>query len=796
MLNKFMICLIFTAFIAAASGKPACADDLYKKPPADLVKLTEDYSPRLTSVSPTGAHLLILEKTTYPPIAQYAKNKIPLAGLKVYPAEKRPERERFLSSLTLVDCMTGEETSLPLPQPMFFDPPRWSSDGKHFAFTSDGEKGLELWLGNTGTKTVEKIENGLTGIFTDGFSWQSDDLILFYRTAGENPPEKPALPPGPAIEENDGTVKKSVTYQNLLKNDFDEQCFEYYATVQPVLYRISTGETRLLGKPDMYADFSLSPDGGFFFVQKIEKPFSRKVPYYFFAMSYEVWTEQGERTACIARRPVQDNKPFDGVPTGPRMALWSPACDARLIWVEALDGGDSAGKAALRDRIVFRDFSKDNAGTVGEFKDRVAGITFLDGENRALIATTDRKTRWTETVVAEMTENGKRSEALFSRNQKDAYNDPGAPVTARTPNQTAVAVFDGERIFLDGDGASPQGDFPFLAACNLRTGEREVLFRSGEKAYDYFIRFAPGGRILISRENTENPPNIYSRELTGGMEKQLTFHQDPFPELRGIKKEIIRYKRYDGTQLSGTLYLPAGWKEGDNPLPLLMWAYPREYTDPSVAGQIRGSHYNFTQFPGYSPLLFATQGYAVLNNASMPVIGSPDTKNDTFVRQITGSAKAAIDYLAQRKIADPKRVVVGGHSYGAFMTANLLAHSDLFAAGIARSGAYNRTLTPFGFQDEKRSFWEAPDVYIKMSPFTYADKIKTPILLIHGMEDSNSGTYPLQSQRFYEALKANGATCRLVMLPFEEHGYRAKESVLTTTAEMLEWADKYTGTKR
>jgi dipeptidyl aminopeptidase/acylaminoacyl peptidase len=130
------------------------------------------------------------------------------------------------------------------------------------------------------------------------------------------------------------------------------------------------------------------------------------------------------------------------------------------------------------------------------------------------------------------------------------------------------------------------------------------------------------------------------------------------------------------------------------------------------------------------------------------------------------------------------------------MTANLLTHSRLFAAGIAESGAYNRTLTPFGFQNERRSYWEAPEIYNRMSPFMNADKVKDPMLLIHGMADNNSGTFPIQSESYYAALKGFGATVRLVLLPDESHGYAARESILHKHWEVLNWMNKYVRDKK
>ena len=184
-------------------------------------------------------------------------------------------------------------------------------------------------------------------------------------------------------------------------------------------------------------------------------------------------------------------------------------------------------------------------------------------------------------------------------------------------------------------------------------------------------------------------------------------------------------------------------------------------------------------------------GYAVLDNAAMPIVGDPRTVNDHFVEQVVMDAKAAVEKAVAMGVTDPARVGVGGHSYGAFMTANLLCHTDLFAAGIARSGAYNRTLTPFGFQSESRTLWQAPDMYFKVSPFLSADKIKGALLLIHGEADNNPGTFPVQSERMYQAVRGNSGTVRYVSLPYESHGYEARESVGHTLYEMITWFDKY-----
>jgi dipeptidyl aminopeptidase/acylaminoacyl peptidase len=277
--------------------------------------------------------------------------------------------------------------------------------------------------------------------------------------------------------------------------------------------------------------------------------------------------------------------------------------------------------------------------------------------------------------------------------------------------------------------------------------------------------------------------------------RALTRFADPTPQIRGIKQELLTYERADGVKLSGTLYLPADHVEGTK-LPLFVWAYPLEYTDPATAGQNTNATTRALRIRGASHLALVLAGYAVLDNATMPVVGDPETMNDTFVEQIVASAQAAIDACVARGVADPDHVGVGGHSYGAFMTANLLAHCDLFRAGIARSGAYNRTLTPFGFQSERRTIWQARDTYVTLSPFFVADRIDEPLLMIHGEKDSNTGTFPIQSERLYQAVKGNGGAARLVMLPGEDHGYQARESVLHTVAEMLDWCERHVRSER
>ncbi len=532
-------------------------------------------------------------------------------------------------------------------------------------------------------------------------------------------------------------------------------------------------------------------------VYEIKKPYSYSVPYYYFAHSLEIWDRDGNLIHIFADLSLADEVPMRGVPTGPRSVEWRALKSATLIWVEALDEGDPEKEVPYRDKIMTLSAPFEAKPTkVMKVQHRYYGISWLQPEGNAIVTEYNWKKRWRTTYLVNIDDPSITPKKIIDISSQDRYNDPGRPVSTITRAGEYILLQDKDWVYLSGSGASPKGDMPFLDKLNLKSMKKERLFQSSEGSYESFIDFVGESRkqIITRYESKTEPPNYYLVDLKRKKKTALTDYKDPAPQLTGLKKQLIKYTREDGVELSGTLYLPPGYKEGER-RPCVVWAYPREYSDRRIAGQVRGSPHRFTFFRGTSQLFFLTQGYVLLDGAQMPVVGDPKTMNDTFVDQIVSSLKAAIDKLDSMGVIDPKRVGVGGHSYGAFMTANLLAHCDLLAAGIARSGAYNRTLTPFGFQSERRTLWQAPELYFKVSPFMHAHKINEPILLIHGEADNNSGTFPIQSRRLFHALKGHGANVRLVMLPNESHGYRARESVLHVLAEMLEWFDKYVKNK-
>lgn len=773
------------------------AQEPYKLPPQEVIDIVNTPPHPRVTVSPTEDFMLLLEYDPIPSIAYMSQPLHRLAGMRILPKYNARIITSFYTGITIERVKDKSTMRVALPEGAKLGFPRWSYDGQHFAFLRYVETGVELWVADVKTGKAKPLTGPIiNATLGSGFAWLPDNRHLLVHTVLEDrgaPPEKLAVPIGPNTQQTSGKVSKVRTYQDLLINKHDEAFFDYYTTSQLLEIHVLSGQSRKVGSPGIYLSADPSPNGKYLLVYKIKKPYSYSVPYYMFTHSLEIWNIDGELAHLLADLPLADEVPIRGVPTGPRSVEWRALKPATLIWVEALDEGDPKKIVPHRDKLMTLSAPfEDEAKEVLKIQHRYRDVSWLKPAGNTFITEYNWKRRWRTTYLVDVDDPSKAPKKVFDLSIHDRYNDPGEPVITVTPSGENILLQDKDWIYLSGSGASPQGDRPFLDKMNIKTMEKKRLFHCEEKSYERFVAFAEKSRrkIITSYESLTEPPNHFLYDLKSKKRTALTDFQDPTPQLKGFKKQLLFYEREDGIPLSGTLYLPPNYKEGEK-LPLVVWAYPREYSSRRVAGQVRGSQYRFTFFRGTSQLFFLTQGYAILDSAQMPVVGDPKTMNDTFVEQIVASAKAAIDKLDSMGIIDPRRVGVGGHSYGAFMTANLLAHSDLFAAGVARSGAFNRTLTPFGFQSERRSLWQAPQIYFKVSPFMHAHKINEPILLIHGEVDNNSGTFPIQSKRLFHALKGHGATARLVMLPNESHGYRAKESTLHVLAEMIEWFDKY-----
>lgn len=770
----------------------------YRVPPQPIPRAIDTPPLPAVSLDPTRRTMLLMDRVLYPPVSDLARPMLRIAGDRLNPANNGPFRTRDITGFTLQDIETGEQRRVALPADSDLSRAAWSPDGAMFFFYRYLPTTIELWVGRVDTASASKVAGNLNAASGPAAMWVEGGKRLLVSLVPEDRspmPVTPVAPLGPVIQETAGVKAQVRTYQDLLQNPHDEAVFEWIMTAQLALLDPATGERTKLGSPAIFADVDPSPDSNYVLISRVQRPYSYLVPAGLFPETVEVWSmKTGEAIARLAEYPLRESIPIQGVQTGPRGFQWQPTEAAVLIYQEALDGGDPKNKVPFRDRLMRLAAPFAAPGEEwARLEHRFNGLSWLerspDAPAQVMCSEYDRDRRWRRTWL--MSVDGDAPPRLvFDRSVNDRYNDPGAMLMTRLPNgRSVVAVRDGA-VTLSGEGATPEGSRPFLDRMSLSDLKPVRLWRNDEAGYESVIDMLADGRVITSYETTTQPPNFYIRDLTGGTRKALTAFEDPVPELRRVKKELVKYKRADGVDLSATLYLPADYTEGTK-LPLLVWAYPMEFSDASTAGQVAGSTRRFTGIGGISHLFLLTQGYAIMDNATMPVIGDPETMNDTFIEQISDAAKAAIDFAVERGVADRDRVAVGGHSYGAFMTANLLAHTDYFRAGIARSGAYNRTLTPFGFQGERRTYWEAVDTYTKMSPFTFANKIKTPLLIIHGQIDSNPGTFPVQSERLYAAVKGNGGTARYVVLPFEDHGYQARESVLHTHAEMVAWLDRW-----
>jgi dipeptidyl aminopeptidase/acylaminoacyl peptidase len=773
-------------------------------PPAPISQILDTAPPPTPLVSPGRDRLALLGRSSLPPIAELAEPDLKLAGYRINPRNSGPANSRlsWLNALSFQPVGSGAAKSVPLPAGTRFILPSWSPDGSKVAFLVGADRGLELWIADAATARARRLATSLVNAtFGSGYEWMPDSSGLLVRLvpAGRKAaPQAATVPGGPVVQENAGRTAPVRTYQDLLRSPGDEALFEHYFTSQLAIVPVSGAAARPIGSPGLYWGSSVSPDGRFLLLTRAKRPFSYVVPAALFPTEITVTDLSGRVVRRLADLPLRDDVPpqFDAVAPGPRSAQWRSDRPATLVWVEAQDGGDARREAAVRDRVFMLDapFTGSPVKLV-DLKERYAGVRW-GRSDYALVYSQWWNTRHEMRVAVDPSQPGE-GRVILERNYQDRYNDPGDPLMRLNAQGRSVMHFtpDGRGVFMSAPGASREGEFPFLARMDLASGATQRLWQSKAPYYETIVGLLDdsGSRLLTRRESRLEPPNLYVRNVAGGEPVRLTNFPDPAPQLAGVTQQLVTYKRADGVDLSGTLYLPAGYnKEKDGPLPLVMWAYPTEFTDPTVAGQVVDTQNRFTRPAGISHLFLLTQGYAVLDDPKMPIVGANGAEpNDTYIQQLVASAQAAADAVVKLGVADPKRLAVGGHSYGAFMTANLLAHSDIFRTGIARSGAYNRTLTPFGFQAEQRTYWEAVDTYTQMSPFTHANKIKEPILLIHGEADDNSGTFPVQSERFYAALKGQGATVRYVVLPLEAHGYRARESVGHTLWEMTRWLDRY-----
>ncbi len=795
---------IFTLLAGLIGFSATAQEELnYQKPPQAVLDLLEAKPTPIMRMDSKGQRMVLLERAALPSITELAEPELRLAGYRINPNNYAQTRSNTFIGIKVQNVANQEVVAIKnLPTALAISAVQWSPDETKIAFINVTNTQLEIWVIDLTTQTASKISNlGQNATFSNTFDWFSDSKSLLIRTVptgrGEKPTANP-VPTGATIQENIARKAPSRTFQDLLKNKYDENLFDYYFTSQVVKLGLD-GSVQPIGKAGVVLSATVSPDGNYVLMRTIHRPYSYLVPAGRFPTNIEIYDTKGNVVKQLIDLPLQDNIPvgFDAVQKEPRNYTWREDAPATVYWVEAQDGGNPKTEAAIRDKVFaltapFNGTPTEIAATALRF----AGIQW--GNAQTAIC---NEFWWANRKIVTKLINPEKTNTpavvLFDRSTEDKYNDPGQPQMKR--NEFGRYVLDIQKdnsVFMVGEGASDEGNRPFIDKFSLTTKKSQRLFRSEAPYYEQVIAVLDAEKQLLvtSRESKTDNPNFFIRDLKKKKDnlKQITFFPHPYPQLKNVQKQKLRYKRADGLDLTATLYLPADYKKENGALPTFVWAYPEEFKSKAAAAQVQGSPYEFTYLSWGSPILFVTQGYAVLDDASMPIVGEGDKEpNDSFVEQLVANAKAVIDEGVRLGVVDAKRVGVGGHSYGAFMTANLLTHSDLFRAGIARSGAYNRTLTPFGFQQEERTYWQAPKVYNEMSPFMNADKMNEPLLLVHGELDNNAGTFPLQSERYFNALKGLGATVRYVLLPLESHGYRAKESVNHMFWEMNEWLDRY-----
>ena len=791
---------LFFLLLFVSSAK-LFAQDGYKTPPKDIMDLVLVKPTPNVSLDDKAEWMLFSQSNSYPSVEELARPELRIAGLRINPNNFAPSRQTFINDLWFKNLSSNKEFKISgLPSPLMAGNISWSPNDKKIAFTHTTSTHVDLYVIDVTTQKAMKVNKQPLNTISGGCQWVDDNTLL-YRTIVKPlsaAPPKSSVPKGPTLQENYGKASPRPTFQDMIKNPYDEQLFEFYGTTQ--LVRNVNGTETKIGAPAIYTSITVSPDKRYMMLRTIKKPFSYLVPVFGFPATVVVTDMNGKQIKMLADLPSAETAPSgnDNVQNVARAFEWRDDEAATVIWCMPLDSGLIKSKVDFHDAVFA--LSAPFTGQPKELFKTQMRYRGTGWGNSTIALVNEGLTGKQLTRINRYNPSTGQLEKLIERNTTDNYSNPGIPITEKNQfgNDVIKVIDNGNKLLMNNTtGASPNGDLPFLATFDLNTKKQDIIWRCNDGYFESVVRVLNPDKleILTRKENEKEVPNYWIKNLKLKIaDRQITSFTNPYPQMEGVSKQKIKYKREDGVDLTGDLYLPKGYDpKKDGKLPVIMWAYPAEFNSAADAAQIRGSEHRFT-YVGYgSPICYVTQGYAILNNAEMPIVATDKDKkpNDNFIDQLRMNAEAAINKLDEMGVGDRNRVAVGGHSYGAFMTANLLAHTNLFKAGIARSGAYNRTLTPFGFQNEDRTYWQAPDLYNDMSPFMSADKIKTPILLVHGELDNNTGTYPIQSERMFNAIKGHGGTVKFLLLPYESHGYAAKENILHLLYEQYAWVEKY-----
>lgn len=795
MLNKIKktMILTFISSIFITFTISLFAEDIPYQKPGGIIEdmFNRPYNPSL-GILPQINKKILRERSIYMPLDFMAEPVIRIAGIEIYEKSRAKVRSSFTTKFSMANLYSDSLTQINLPENAVYGGEISSFNNKKLVLQQYSKDKITLWMVTTDSLKVTKLlDSGINQVFVESVRWMPDNKNLLLTLVPNNltkPTPKSTIPSGPIVVESSGKESQNRTYPSLIKNTYDEELFNYYATVQLAFFNTESNTLNNFMEPMILTDISVSPDGNYILCKEILKPFSRKTEYYYFPCQWLILDIQNNKKIILSSRPAYENAKAGWVQTGTRYYMWDALSNNNLFALSTLDDGNPNGQTGFKDETSLLVYPYNNSKSIYKSKDRLSQLNYITPEIIYV-----KENNWKKKSSKALLINTKtyKQYLIFNKNNDEIYNDPGEIQYKNDYRGYSVPFIVDNNIFFMGEGLSDKGRKPFIDKLNLLTFNKTRIMEANSQDYtDFYYLFDNDPNLLLfTKQNPQSPINYYVYNIKEKSEKALTKYLNNIPEFTQLQKKVIKYQRPDGVQLSGILYLPAVI-DSTKKLPLIMSAYPQEYLTAESASQSDNTDKRFNRPYASSMLYMCLEGYAVLNDASFPIIGDPQTVNDTWMAQAIANAKAAIDYLSHEGIIDSNKVIIEGHSYGAFMVVNLLARCDLFAGGIARNGAYNRTLTPFGFQKERRTLWEAKDVYLNLSPFLYVNQIKKPLLLIHSMEDTNPGTYPIQSQRLFEAMEGNAKLCRYVQLPLEDHSYSTKETHLHLLWEYQQFLNK------
>ncbi|MDQ2666797.1 MAG: prolyl oligopeptidase family serine peptidase [Gemmatimonadota bacterium] len=821
---------------------------------AKLVTAPRQLNSTLTQQSPDKAHFLVVHGEGLGIEAKFAKPHYYFGGLQVdYRANRlRSFTSRGQRSFEIVDALSGARVSVKAPEGTTMSSPSWSPNGMQLAYFVNFDDASYVYVADARSGASRRLSGrAALPVLSTSLAWTPDGNAV-YSVMIPSPrmpmPKEAIEAEGPIVRMTGGAKNKTPTYASLMQTPLEKAQLEYYATGQ--LARVDMkGVVKAIGAPALIDSIDVAPDGEYLRVGLIQKPFSYLVPVTAFGAHEELWSSDGRVIATLTRRPLRESdasggddaasgrggaasdsakRAFTWAPSGglaylaqdpaPRRARGAVATAAPVTDSSDAAPTDSARGPRRKDRLFVwsAPFVAGSAKPVAESDNRIAGFVYTaDGKwvllsevagtatHTYAIQPSDPSKRHTifRAVGAQAGFGGGRGAGGGGRGgaSDDAfYANPGTVVLRQTAGgRTAVVSADGKSVFLEGThyakDAANVAPRTFVDKVDLATGTKTRLFESDTALFES----APVpvdndfSKFVVTRETEKVVPDQWLRDRNTGQLKQLTENKDVTPDVTGMTRRSIQVTRADGKTLWVNVTFPPGYREGTR-LPAMFWFYPYEYADQESYDHTKRT-LNKHKFPTAAPRsieIMATQGYAIVQ-PDIPIFGTAGRLNDNYVNDLRNGLTAVIDELDKRGIIDRGRLGIGGHSYGAFSTVNAMVNLPYFKAGIAGDGNYNRTLTPNGFQSERRDLWEARETYLAMSPFLYADRLQGALLMYHSLEDQNTGTDPSNSVRLFHALQGMGKQASLYMYPYEDHGPLIEETLLDQWGRWVAWLDLY-----